>query len=273
METTQCPLSAGSVLSQAWQLACRHFPVFLVTFILSYIVSQLSGSFIDSAALMEIVQSNHGVSPEWLADEIMRQFLFGLAGSAIVMMFVSWLLTVYIEVVNYKMYLAAVDYDKPELGDALKTAYKPFLMFLCASGAYSFIVAVGLCLCVLPGIYLAIRLVFVPILAVDRPRLMFGELFSRSWKLTQGHFFDLLLLGVLAVLVNFVGLICCCVGIIFTSIISGFMFALAYRILSPKEDMSVDRTLEAGPVVPTPETPEIPEKSCKEGEDYDRSEK
>lgn len=210
---------------------------------------------------MEIVQDNRGVSPEWLADEIMRQFLSGLAGSAIVMMFVSWVLAVYIEVVNYKMYLAAVDYDKPELGGALKTACKPFLMFLCASVAYSFIVVVGLCLCVLPGIYLAIRLVFVPILSVDRPRLMFGELFSRSWQLTKGHFFDLLLLGLLAILVNFVGLICCCVGVIFTSIISGFMFALAYRILSPKGDMPAGGTPEAEPVVPSPETPEIPEAS------------
>lgn len=271
METTQCPLSAGNVLSQAWQLACRHFPLFLVTFILSYVVSQLSGSFINSAALMEIMQDNRDVSPEWLANEIMCQFLLGLTGFTIVMMFVSWLSSVYIEVVNYKMYLAAVDYDKPELGGALKTAYKPFLTFLCASVAYSFIVVAGLCLCVLPGIYLAIRLVFVPILAVDRPRLMFGELFSRSWQLTKGHFFDLLLLGLLAILVNVVGLICCCVGIIFTTVISGFMFALAYRILSPKEEAPAGETPETKCAAPSSEVPEEPCEE-KDGDGYDRSE-
>lgn len=231
-------LEVGDILSQSWHLACRHFPVFIATAILAYVVSQFSGFFMNMEAfqafVLEASQTGYKTSPE----ELFKALFSGtsMATFAIAQLVAS-LLALYIEVANYKMYLGAVDYDKPELGNALKTAYKPYLMFLAASFVYGAIVVVGICFCVLPGIYLAVRLLFVPYLAVDKPELSFDELFTRSWKMTDGHFMELLLLGVVALLVAWAGILFCCIGVYFTAIISGFMLVLTYRVLAPKDGM------------------------------------
>lgn len=101
--------------------------------------------------------------------------------------------------------------------------------------------------CILPGLFLQIRLMFVPIIAANKPELTLSEVFSRSWSITKGHFFDLFLFGIIVVLINIVGFLCCCVGLYVTSIISEFMYVeLYYRLsndgnpASPAEDVVFD---------------------------------
>ena len=52
-------------------------------------------------------------------------------------------------------------------------------------------------------------------------------------------------MGIVAILLNILGFICCCIGILVTSIITYFMLILAYRTLSGEtEEKREDFTSE-----------------------------
>lgn len=267
-------LEVGDILSQSWRLACRHFPVFIATAILAYVVSQFSSFFMNMEAFQAFVMENLQYGRELEPEEVIEVLFSGTSMATFaVAQLVAWLLALYIEVANYKMYLGAVDYDKPDLGGALKTAYKPYLMFLAASFVYGAIVTVGMLFCVLPGIYLAVRLLFVPYLAVDKPELSFDELFTRSWKMTDGHFMELLLLGIVSVGVSLAGVFICCIGVYFTAIISGFMLVLTYRALAPKDGMPTDEAPLGAPAAPASGASAGAETPRRDEGGYSRSEK
>ena len=96
--------------------------------------------------------------------------------------------------------------------------------------------------CILPGIYLAIRLMFTPMIAANHPEVAFSDAFSRSWQMTKGHFWILLWLGIVVIGINIVGLICCCVGLIVTSILSYMMYACVYKLLTPVDNSVSEET-------------------------------
>ena len=68
--------------------------------------------------------------------------------------------------------------------DLLKYSYLIWRYFL-GWLAYGFVVVVGLALLVVPGVYLSIRFMFVPILIVDK-ELTIKEAFKKSTTLTKG---------------------------------------------------------------------------------------
>ena len=115
---------------------------------------------------------------------------------------------------------------------AFKESYRNFLFFIGVYWVYVFIITLGMLMCLIPGIYLAVKYMFVPMIAANRRDVAFSEAFSMSWKMTKSHFWQLFLFGIVSIGINIVGFICCCIGILLTSIITYIMYALLYKELS-----------------------------------------
>ncbi len=77
---------------------------------------------------------------------------------------------------------------------------------------YGLMVLGGLILCVIPGIYLAIRFSFYGYLIIDRDTGPVGAL-KRSWEITRGSTFELFLLGVVFFGITLLGVLACVVGL------------------------------------------------------------
>jgi len=130
---------------------------------------------------------------------------------------------------------AAVYNERVDMTAEFKNARHTFLFYLGTWIVYLVIVTIGSFLCILPGIFLAVRFMFAPMIAINHPELTFSEAFTRSWQMTKGHFWKLLGLGILAVLINILGIICCCVGYLLTIVITYMMYGYAYKLLYPVE--------------------------------------
>jgi membrane-anchored glycerophosphoryl diester phosphodiesterase (GDPDase) len=80
---------------------------------------------------------------------------------------------------------------------------------------------------VILGIFLGVRLFFVQMsVAVDN--VGFGEAFSRSWNMTKGNSWAIIMLFIVSLGIYILGSLACCVGVLFSSVIVNFMFVLAY---------------------------------------------
>lgn len=89
-----------------------------------------------------------------------------------------------------------------------------YLKFFAVTIIYGLAVGVGCCLCIIPGIYLAIKLNFAPIYMVDHPDATIEKAMSAGWKMSKGNFWSILGLQVAFIGITFVGFLCCCIGVL-----------------------------------------------------------
>jgi len=93
------------------------------------------------------------------------------------------------------------------------------------------VVAIGLVLLIVPGIYLAIRLQFVGyrILEGDGP----FDALQNSWNLTEGHVLELLLFDLLLFGIIIAGILALLVGVLVAVPVAGLAMTDMYRFLKP----------------------------------------
>ena len=84
---------------------------------------------------------------------------------------------------------------------------------------------------VLPGIYLLVRLTFVPYIAANEPELSVSKTFSKSMNLTKGRFWQLLGYGIVGFFIVIAGFLLCCVGYLFTAPLSIVFMGVVYKEL------------------------------------------
>lgn len=108
---------------------------------------------------------------------------------------------------------------------------QPFWRFVGGEILAALIIFVGFVLLVVPGIIASVGLGFVPFLLVDRPVGPIDAL-KESWRITKGHKWQLFLLGLVLVALNFVGVLALVVGVFVTVPITLLAFAHAYRTLA-----------------------------------------
>jgi uncharacterized membrane protein len=124
--------------------------------------------------------------------------------------------------------------------------------FLLATWLMAIAVVLGLLLLILPGIIIAIRLMFVGQVIID-DRVNTLDAFQRSWDITRGFGFDLFLFALLLFGVNIVGFILLGVGLLVTLPVTTLASVHVYRHLQQRHD-----TLRA-PAGPTavPPAPQV----------------
>lgn len=98
-------------------------------------------------------------------------------------------------------------------------------------------IVVGLCLCILPGIYLLLLCMFVKFCVIDKNLGPISAL-KQSAQLGAGKRWELLLFVLSLILLNVLGAIVLLVGLLVTIPVTGIATAHAYRSLSKRSDMA-----------------------------------
>ena len=242
-------LGVSSVFDSAWGLTKKHFlPIFLLMLV-GGMLYNLPSSYFYSSYYAELLSGNYLTEEEWIAKQIDAAPVSLLKNYAVMLLLaiVCGLIRMYIDLVRNRVLLSAKEKNSVDMTAIIKGGFSGYWFFLICTLLSGIIIGIGYVFCILPGIFLQVRLMFVPIIAANKPELTLSEVFSRSWNMTEGRFLDLLLFGIIVVLLNIVGFICCCIGLYVTSIISEFMYVeLYYRLsndgnpASPAEDVTFD---------------------------------
>lgn len=233
----QSQFTIGGVIDEAWALTKKHFPVFLLLTILSSIVSGIF-QYAYYGPYFELALSNidsNITEEEWMNMMVANGEVWNWVGRISIVGIIVFLVSNYLVVVGGRMLHAAVYDERVDMSAEFKNARHTFLFYLGTWIVYLVIVTIGSFLCILPGIFLAVRLMFAPMIAINHPELTFSEAFTRSWQMTKGHFWKLIGLYLLVILINILGLICCCVGYLLTIVITYMMYGYAYKLLYPVE--------------------------------------
>lgn len=237
----QSQFTVGGVIDEAWALTKKHFPVFLLLTILSSIIAGIF-QYAYYGPYLELALSNLDTTiteDEWMNMMVANGEIWNWVGKLSLAGIFVFLVNNYLVVVGGRMLHAAVYNERVDMTAEFKNARHTYLYYLGVNIVYSLIVTIGCLFCVLPGIFLAVRLMFAPMIAINHPELTFSEAFTRSWQMTKGHFWQLIGLYLLIILINILGLICCCVGYLLTMVITLMMYGYAYKLLYPVEEVSI----------------------------------
>jgi len=130
----------------------------------------------------------------------------------------------------YNYYLKLIRGENVGIGAAF-SGFGPAIGQLAVLGLVtSVLTLLGLCFCVLPGIYLSFSWAFAVPLVIDR-RMSFWEAMELSRKAVSKHWFLVFAFVLVISLIASCGLIACCVGIIVTSAISWMARMYAYEAI------------------------------------------
>jgi uncharacterized membrane protein len=149
-----------------------------------------------------------------------------------VMEVVGWLVEIILSMGLIAIALKLVDGESAEFVDLFSRAPLVF-HYLVASVLYSIMVIFGLCLLIVPGIYLAIRFGFFPYFIVDEGAGPLDAL-QKSSRLTEGVRMGLFLLAMVAVGLNVLGLLLMAVGVVVSVPVTCLMGAYVFRKLAPE---------------------------------------
>lgn len=157
-------------------------------------------------------------------------YLFRESALAAILSLVFLIFFLILQLGSYNLILKVVDHKTPTLKDLY--TYPDMAMKIVrnivAGIIVGFIVLGGLLLFVIPGIYLAVRLMFYTYYIVDKDAGIMDSI-QRSWKLTQGGVINLFLLGVLFVIINFIGALFFGIGLAVTLPLTFLATAILYR--------------------------------------------
>ncbi len=206
---------AGTCYGWAWRIL-RNSPFdLLLILIVSFIAGIPCWTFL--------------IGPELSHADYFYRIIFGLAYEVAVM----W-------PVQYGMsyaFLGAVRGKRPEIA-MIGKGFKNWPNVLLAEMLRGFIIASGFFLLILPGIFFACRLVFVPYLVLDGDRDPVQAV-QESWRMTKGHTFTVFFTGLLGFFIVLAGFALFVVGLFPAILWIKLAFAALYMSLSDSERPSL----------------------------------
>lgn len=229
-------IEIGDIVSRAWDLAVKHWPIFLLITIISSFVSGI-GVKVDPVTAMEALSATDPITQlELLEEAIQTNYIAALIG---------FLLNIYLSFLVLNFYVNAARNGKPydSLAEALKIDFNQLAIFFCVEVCYAIIVALGCCLLILPGIWLAVRLWYAPLLAATQGAT-FGEAIKGSWEMTKGHFWELFFMGLTMIGISILGLCAFFVGVFFAEVIIDFMLVVSFLFLLPSSTSEEESGIE-----------------------------
>ena len=182
-------LDAGSCYSLAWERLKSRFPELLAVLLLAMLIAIPLGLLGDDgdwhhgpvSSLAAVFALAYAVLVEWPVD-------FG----------VEW------------VFLRAARGDAFQISDMFAGFLLDVVIAQLLSGLF---IAVGIVFLIVPGIYIACKLAFVPYLVIDEGLDALTAM-RVSWRMTDGHAFTVFLIGFMAIFVALAGLIVLIIGII-----------------------------------------------------------
>lgn len=136
-------------------------------------------------------------------------------------------------------FLKAVRKEDFEIKDMFAAFGPNYWNVLVANLLISVVIALGFVLLIVPGIYLACKLAFVPFLIMDKG-MKFSDAFSASWDMTKGHGWTIFLMGLLAIPIAIGGLILLGLGVLIASVWIHAAFASLYYVVDSKGPKTIE---------------------------------
>lgn len=205
----------GPIFEQAWEIFKRNIGIAVAITVVGAIISFLSGI---PGQILQLAADQGGVDPLML--------FIGILGSAVLqygVMFLLWAGQ------SYTM-LKLARGEPVELSDLFRGG-PYFLRSAGSSFLYLLMVTVGMLLCLVPGVFA--MLLFWPYLYVIVDRDVGAlEGLSTAKRLTEGNLGTGFLLGLMTIGLNIIGILMCCVGVLFTAPLCMLLSAVAYLMIS-----------------------------------------
>ena len=107
------------------------------------------------------------------------------------------------------------------------SGFDKYIKLLAASLIYTFLFVLGIFLLVVPGIIVSLGLWPVFLIIMEK-NCSLSEAFKESWLLTTGYKMQMFVYGICAAIMYLLGLLLCCVGVLFTGPIADMGFVVAY---------------------------------------------
>ena len=137
------------------------------------------------------------------------------------------------------MFVHAARNMKPEFETLIKGFKENYLHIVLAHLLTVALIMLGIVFCIVPGIIIACRLVFVSYLVMDK-KLDPIVAVEESWKLTKGYSWTIFGMGLASFFIHIAGLICCFVGVIPASMWVKSSFASLYEAILQEKNAQVN---------------------------------
>lgn len=138
------------------------------------------------------------------------------------------------------VFLKAVRGERIEVRDIFVVFQRNYWNVIIANIVVGIIVGMGIVMLIVPGIIFACRLAFVPYLVVDREMDVMDAL-RVSWDMTRGYGVQIFLMGLLAIPIVLLGLICLLVGVVVSVMWISTAFAVMYHAVEQKDGIPETR--------------------------------
>ena len=126
----------------------------------------------------------------------------------------------------YYCYLKAARGENLQVSDLF--AFKDnYLNVVLASLLTNVIISIGIFMLIIPGIFFACKLAFVPYLVIDK-KLDAVKALQTSWQMTDGYAMNIFVMGLLAIFITIGGLIAFLIGVIIAAMWIYASFASIY---------------------------------------------
>lgn len=222
--------SVSESISQGWELAKKHGLLLALFVLVIGIITSILSSFTLPSGFMEgytkaLTQND---------PDAMMQLLNSSSASA------ASIIVSIIQTVVYVLFLAGFCATILKLTrglmakvslDGFKMSAMTYLKYFAVCVIVGLIVGIGTALCVIPGIFFAIRLAFAEWYILDHPEAGIGEAISASWKMTKGNFWSVFGLQLCEFGIILLGYLCCCIGVLFAVPFAMFVESCAYTTL------------------------------------------
>ena len=203
--------SKSEAIKFGWNTTKKNFPFLLKVYLISGVISVLGNTTYYKVKLNEF--------------DFVTSFLIQI---------VFWILTTIIGMGLIKIALRFTDDQKPDISD-LYRQYPLFFKFFAGELLSAIATFLGFILFIIPGIIIFIRLYFVNLLIIDE---RFGPIqaIKKSWRMTQGQFWNLFLFGLVLLGLNILGALALLIGLLWTIPTTSIAAAYVYRKLSASQN-------------------------------------
>jgi hypothetical protein len=137
------------------------------------------------------------------------------------------------------LYLRGIRNEKIDFGELIIGFKENYLNIILANLLTFAIVGIGFVFLIVPGIILACRLSFVPLLVMDKKMDAVAAV-EKSWTMTRGHGWKIFGLFLMAIPIFIAGIICLIVGALFAVIWISTAFTALYHAIDIEQNKELD---------------------------------
>ncbi len=214
--TRDYDLDIPSCVNRSWTLIQgRFWPVIgvsLVVFLATGGINEVIGMF-SRPAMNELTAGHFSVT-------------------AVLMVALTTLISLPVQTVFtaglFRYYLKLMRGEEAEFGDAFSGFGGSLVQLISLGLVQNLLMLVGLCFCIVPGIYLGVAWAFAIVLVIDK-RLDFWPAMELSRKVVTKHWFIIFGLVLLNGLISVAGILACCIGAFVTAPIALISLLYAYE--------------------------------------------